>query len=150
MKYRWIAAFALLVSSTSFAQEGVVAVPSPHDVATTLDRLEAVLKDKGMNVFARLNHAEGAASVDLELRPTEVLVFGNPKVGTPLMNCAQSVAIDLPQKMLAWEDADGNVFLGYNDPAYLQGRHGIEGCEPVLERVSGALAAFAAAATAAE
>ncbi len=147
MKRTVLAAAALLASFTAYAQEGLVATPSPHDVSTTLDKLESVLTSKGMNVFARIDHAQGAASVDLELRPTVVMIFGNPMVGTPLMNCAQSVAIDLPQKMLVWEDADGQVFLAYNDPAHLKARHGIEGCDPVLEKVSGALAAFAAAAT---
>ena len=83
----------------------------------------------------------------MSLRPTEVVIFGNPKVGTPLMNCAQSVAIDLPQKALIWQDEAGEVWLAYNDPAYLAGRHKIEGCDEVLKKVSGALANFAAAAT---
>jgi len=139
---------AIAASNVASAQDGVIALKSPHSVAETLDKLSAVLESKGMNIFARINHAEGAAKADLELRATEVLVFGNPKVGTPLMNCAQSVAIDLPQKMLAWEDADGQVFLGYNDPMYLKSRHGIEGCDKVLETVAGALGNFAKAATA--
>jgi uncharacterized protein (DUF302 family) len=84
----------------------------------------------------------------MELKPTELLIFGNPKIGTPLMNCAQSVAVDLPQKMLAWEDETGTVYLGWNDPMHLKARHGIEACDKVLETVSGALANFAKAATA--
>lgn len=136
-----------LLSGTASAQEGLTAVPSPHDVATTLDRLEAVLNEKGMTVFTRIDHAQGAMKADMELRPTQVLIFGNPMVGTPLMRCAQSVAIDLPQKMLAWEGEDGQVMLAYNDPAYLAERHAIEGCDEVLGKVSGALANFAAAAT---
>ena len=130
------------------AQEGVVSVQSPHDVATTIDKLTAVLEEKGMNVFGRVNHAQNAQKVDLELRPTEVLIFGNPEIGTPLMNCAQSVALDLPQKMLAWQDEAGNVYLGWNDPMYLKSRHSIEGCDEVLGKVSDALANFAKAATA--
>lgn len=147
MKRRFLAAAALMASTLVSAQDGMIALASANDVHTTLDKLEDVLADKGMNVFTRIDHAAGAASADLELRPTAVLIFGNPMVGTPLMNCSQSVAIDLPQKMLAWEDESGQVFLGYNDPAYLKGRHGIEGCDAVIDRVSGALAAFAAAAT---
>ena len=139
---------AILSVNSAAAQEGVVSVQSPHDVATTIDKLTAVLEEKGMSVFGRVNHAQNAQSVDLELRPTEVLIFGNPKVGTPLMNCAQSVALDLPQKMLAWQDEDGNVYLGYNDPMYLKMRHEIEGCDEVLGNVSDALANFAKAATA--
>ena len=100
-----------------------------------------------MTVMARVNHQQGAEKAGLELRPTEVVIFGNPKVGTPLMQCAQSVAIDLPQKALIWEDANGEVWLGYNDPQYLKGRHDIEGCDEVLDKVSGALGNFAKAAT---
>ena len=134
--------------NNAYAQDGVVSVQSPHDVATTIDKLTAVLEEKGMNVFGRVNHAQNAQNVDLELRPTEVLIFGNPKIGTPLMNCAQSVALDLPQKMLAWQDEAGNVYLGWNDPMYLKTRHAIEGCDEVLGKVSDALANFAKAATA--
>jgi len=130
------------------AQDGMIAVESPFDVATTVDRLEKVLKSKGMNIFGRVNHAEGAKKADLELRPTELLIFGNPKVGTPLMNCSQSIAIDLPQKMLAWEDESGQVYLGYNDPMYLKSRHESKGCDKVFENVSAALGNFAKAATA--
>lgn len=129
------------------AQEGLVAVPSSHSVAATMDKLEAVLGSKGMTVFARIDHAGGAAKADLKLRPTQVMIFGNPKVGTPLMNCSQSIAIDLPQKMLVWEAEDGKVYLGYNDPAYLKGRHATSGCDAVFDKVSGALGNFAKAAT---
>ena len=152
MKALVFAAVSVLAASFSLnsahAQEGVVSVQSPHDVATTIDKLTAVLEEKGMNVFGRVNHSQNAQNVDLELRPTEVLIFGNPKIGTPLMNCAQSVALDLPQKMLAWQDEAGNVYLGWNDPMYLKSRHSIEGCDEVLGKVSDALANFAKAATA--
>jgi len=138
---------AFLSIQTVAAQEGVSSVESPFDVATTIDKLSAALESKGMTVFARINHAGNAEKADLSLRPTEVLIFGNPKIGTPLMNCAQSVALDLPQKMLAWQDEAGKTYLGWNDPMYLQTRHGIEGCDEVLNTVSGALANFAKAAT---
>jgi len=137
-----------LGSNNALAQDGMIAVESPFDVPTTVDKLEAVLKSKGMNIFGRVNHADGAKKADLELRPTELLIFGNPKVGTPLMNCSQSIAIDLPQKMLAWEDESGQVFLGYNDPMYLKSRHESKGCDKVFENVSAALGNFAKAATA--
>lgn len=136
----------LLGTSSVVAQDGFVLVESPHDVATTIDKLSAVLESKGMNIFGRVNHGANAEKVGLSLRPTEVLIFGNPKIGTPLMTCAQSVAIDLPQKMLAWQDESGQTFLGWNDPQYLKARHAIEGCDEVLGRVSGALANFAKAA----
>jgi len=106
-----------------------------------------VLRSKGFTIFARVDHSAGATSAGLELRPTQLLIFGNPKAGTPLMKCSQSIAIDLPQKMLAWEAEDGKVYLGYNDPSYLKERHNTEGCDEVIAKVSGALSNFAKAAT---
>ena len=128
--------------------QGLIAVKSPHSVTATLDKLEAVLKDKGMTVFTRIDHTAGAEKAGLELPPTAVLIFGNPKVGTPLMQCARQVAIDLPQKALAWQDDDGQVWLTYNDPHYLAERHAIDGCDEVLGKVAAALENFAKAATA--
>lgn len=122
---------------------GLVSLRSAHDVATTVARLQQHLQAKGMRLFAEVDHAAGADSVDLSLRPTHVVMFGNPAVGTPLMQCSQSVAIDLPQKMLVWEDAQGDVWLAYNDPEFLRWRHNIEGCDEVLEKVTAALSAFA-------
>ncbi len=142
----WTAAL-LMLSGLAGAAEGLVTVASAHSVQETADRLVSVLKKKGMKVFARIDHAAGAASVGRRLRPTQLVIFGNPKVGAPLMQCAQSVAIDLPQKALITQDAQGRVWLSYNDPAYLRQRHHIEGCKPVLAKVSGALAKFARAAT---
>jgi uncharacterized protein (DUF302 family) len=138
---------AWMLSSIAVAADGMISIRSIHDVAATADRLEAVLAAKGMTVFARVDHAAGAASVDLSLRPTQLLVFGNPRVGTPLMQCSQSVALDLPQKALIWEDPEGTVWLSYNDPAYLDARHGLDDCAAVLKKVSAALANVAAAAT---
>lgn len=136
----------LLGAGPVVAQDGFTQVESPHDVATTIDKLTAVLESKGMNIFGRVNHGANAEKVGLSLRPTELLIFGNPKIGTPLMICAQSVAIDLPQKMLAWQDEAGQTHLGWNDPQHLKARHAIEGCDEVLGKVSGALANFAKAA----
>ena len=110
-------------------------VESPHDVATTIDKLEAVLESKGMNVFGRVDHAANAEKVGLSLRPTQLLLFGNPNLGTPLMVSAQSAAMDLPQKMLAFQDESGNVFLSWDDPQYLKERHGIEGCDEILTKI---------------
>ena len=138
------------VSTSLFAADGMVNVKSAHSVKTTADRLEKALNAKGMTVFARIDHAAGAKKAGKTLRPTELVIFGNPKVGTPLMQCSQSIAIDLPQKALIWQDADGAVYLSYNNPEYLAGRHKTEGCVKVLQKVSGALGNFAAAATAAE
>lgn len=125
----------------------MIKVRSEYPVAATADKLANAITGKGLNVFARINHTEGAQEAGMELRPTELLIFGNPKAGTPLMQCGQSTAIDLPQKALIWEDEDGQVWLGYNDPEYLKERHGIEGCKKPLENISKALENFASVAT---
>ena len=141
-----LAAVGLSLSATVVAEEakvdGFISVESAHSVKDTADKLETVLNSKGMTVFNRINHQKDAEKAGLQLRETEVILFGNPKVGTPLMQCAQSVAIDLPQKALIWKDEAGKVWLSYNDPAYLAVRHNIEGCEATLKKVSGALAKF--------
>ncbi|MGV3000838.1 DUF302 domain-containing protein [Vibrio sp. E150_018] len=129
------------------ADSGLVQVQSQHSVQETSDKLVKVLNSKGMTVFAQVDHAAGAKKVDIELRPTQVIIFGNPKVGSPLMACQQSVAIDLPQKALISEDESGKVWLTYNDPKYLASRHQIQGCDEVLNKVSNALASFAKTAT---
>ncbi len=100
-----------------------------------------------MTIFKRVNHTAGAKKVGLTLRPTQLLIFGNPKVGTPLMLCSQTVAIDLPQKALAYKDRKGQVWLAYNDPAYLAKRHHIQGCKQTLQKISHALSNFAKFAT---
>ena len=135
------------LASHAYAGNGIISVKSSHEVKATADRLENALKQKGMTVFIRINHAEGAQKVGKKLRPTELVVFGNPKVGTPLMQCRQSTAIDLPQKALIWEDVEGQVWLSYNDPNYLVERHGITGCAEVLKKIEKALSNFAKAAT---
>ena len=98
------------------SDDGLVTLASNHAAGETLDRLEADLRAKAITVFARIDHAAGAASVAMPLRPTELLIFGNPKAGTPLMQANQSIGIDLPLKMLAWQDAGGKVWLTYIDP----------------------------------
>jgi uncharacterized protein (DUF302 family) len=135
------------LTSQVYADNGIISVKSSHEVKATADRLENTLKQKGMTVFVRINHAEGAQKVGKKLRPTELVVFGNPKVGTPLMQCSQSTAIDLPQKALIWEDDQGQVWLSYNDPNYLVERHGITGCDEVIKKIEKALSNFAKAAT---
>jgi len=137
----------ILVTGNAVADSGLIKIKSAHSVKETADKLEAVLDAKGMNVFGRINHAAGAEKAGLTLKPTELVIFGNPKVGTPLMNCERTIAIDLPQKALIWEDDSGEVWLAYNDPAELAKRHDVQGCEAVIEKVTGALANFAAAAT---
>ena len=135
------------IVSTAAADNGLINVKSAHDVKTTADRLENILNQKGMNVFIRIDHAAGAMKAGLKLRPTELVVFGNPRVGTPLMQCRQSVGMDLPQKALIWQDANGQVWLSYNDPRYLERRHGLSECVEVIKKVEKALSNFANAAT---
>ena len=134
-------------ASVTYADNGIISIKSSHDVKTTLDRLENILREKGMTVFIRINHAEGAQKVGKKLRPTELIIFGNPKVGTPLMQCGQSVAIDLPQKALIWQDEAGQVWLSYNDPKYLASRHSIKECGEVIKKIEKALGNFARMAT---
>ena len=122
---------------------GMVTISSHHDVATTANKLEQIFVAKGMTVFARIDHSAGAKKVGKTLRPTELVTFGNPNIGTVLMQCAQSVGIDLPQKMLIWEDAKGTTHIGYNAPRYLAKRHSIAGCDGVIKKVTGALNKFA-------
>jgi len=102
---------------------GMARVGSPYPVAETVRRLEVVLAGKGIPVLARINHSAGAAVVGLTMKPTELLIFGNAKAGTPLMLAAPTTAIDLPLKALVWEDQAGDVWVSYNTPQYLQGRH---------------------------
>ena len=130
-----------------FAADGLIAVKSPHSAKDTMDKLEGIVKQRGLNVFARIDHAGGAIKIGKTLRPTELLIFGNPQGGTPLMECAQSAGIDLPLKALVWEDASAQVWLGYNDPAFLAQRHGAANC-PVVENLRKALSGIADAAVA--
>jgi uncharacterized protein (DUF302 family) len=141
--------FALLltVSSFAFGADGLIAVKSPFTAKETMNRFEENAKKRGLNIFARIDHAAGAAKIGKTLRPTEVLIFGNPQGGTPFMECAQSVGIDLPLKVLVWEDAQGQVWLGYNDPAFIAQRHGASQC-PAVEGLRKALSGLAGAAVA--
>ena len=128
--------------------EGMTARPSNHGPKATMDRVAAAVTSRGMTVLARIDHAAAAAKVGLELRPTEVLIFGNPKAGTPLMQAVQTIGIDLPLKALVWQDAAGQTWLAYNDPQWLARRHGIDaGMERVVGAMADALAAIAQDAT---
>ena len=129
------------------ADNGLVTVKSSLRVKDTIDKLAAVVTAKGMQVFARIDHGKGAADVGLPLRPTELLIFGNARGGTPLMQQNQAIGIDLPLKALAYEDADGTVWLCYNDPAWLAARHGTTAAE-VTKNLAAALAAVTGQATA--
>ena len=132
-------------ASLASAADGLVEVKSPYRAAETMNRLEEIVKQRGLTVFARIDHAAGAAKVGKTLGATELLIFGNPQGGTPLMQCAQTAGIDLPLKALVWEDASSQVWLGYNDPAFLAKRHGAAAC-PAVEGLRKALAGLADAA----
>lgn len=136
-----------LTCSRAWADNGIVRIKSANSVAGTIDKLEAALNSKGMTIFKRISHSDGATKAGLHLRPTELLIFGNPKIGTPLMQCSQTAALDLPQKALAYEDDKGQVWLLYNDPEYIADRHDVENCAEVINKISNALANFARVAT---
>ena len=129
-------------------QKGLINIASSHDCARTADRLDDAVRAGGMNVVARVDHAKAAAEVGMELRPTILLIFGNPRAGTPLMQQNQSAAIDFPQKALVWEDENGKVWISYNDPGYLANRHGIEDVDVLINKMRETLERFASDATA--
>jgi uncharacterized protein (DUF302 family) len=132
----------------AMAADGLITMASSFGAKETMDRLEAEVKAKGLTVFARIDHAAGAVEVGLPLRPTEVLIFGNAKGGTPLMQANQAIGIDLPLKALVFEDAAGKVWLSYNDPRWLAQRHGLGGAVgPAVNAMAAALDAVAAKAT---
>ncbi len=131
------------------ADDGLVTVASAFSVRETIDRLVAFAGAHSLTVFARVDHAEGAAKVGMRLRPTELVIFGNPKGGTPLMQDRQTAGIDLPIKALAWEDADRKVWLTYNAAAWIAQRHGLGAASTqAVEAIAAGLAAAAKAATA--
>jgi uncharacterized protein (DUF302 family) len=130
------------------AAPGLTTIRSHHGPKDTMDRLEAEVRAKGMTVFARIDHAAGASAAGLSLRPTEVLIFGNAKAGTPLMQSVQTAAIDLPLKALVWQDGSGDTWLSYNDPAWLAQRHGAGAeAQATVGIMTSALNAVATAAT---
>jgi uncharacterized protein (DUF302 family) len=132
----------------AMAVQGLTTVRSNFGPQDTIDRLETAIKAKGMTVFARIDHAAGAAAVGLSLRPTEVVIFGNARGGTPLMQSVQTLGIDLPLKALVWQDTAGATWLSYNDPVWLAERHGLSGAEAPVGAMTAALDAVAKAATA--
>lgn len=121
------------------AETGLVTVESSYTVQITLDRLTKIMTSKGITIFARVDHAAGAKKIGTDMAPTQLLIFGNPKLGTPLMMSNRQVGIDLPLKALAWRDDAGKVWVSYNDPAYLKVRHGISDRDPVFKKIAGAL-----------
>ena len=137
---RLIVALTALAFSASFAlaQSGLVTKQSANDVKTTMDRLEAAVEKAGATVFARVNHAAGASKVGMELAPMELLIFGNPKLGTPIIQASPEAGLDLPIKVLVWQDGD-KVMIGYLDPEALKARHGTSGADKSFMMMAGAL-----------
>ena len=141
------AALLLSLSATSALSEQLVTLESKFGVKETLDRLTVELDKRGIKVAARIDHAAGAKAVGMELPPTEVLMFGNPKLGTPLMQSAPAVGIELPMKVLAWQDRHGKVWIGYTAPDALKARHGIADRDEVFKTMAVALDGLARSAS---
>jgi uncharacterized protein (DUF302 family) len=130
------------------SDSGLITIASTHSVEDTIGRAEAIVKSKGLTVFARIDHAAGAKDAGLSLRPTLLLVFGNARGGTPMMEANQQAGIDLPLKLLAWQDGAGKTWLTYNDPQWIAQRYGLSHeVEPTVKALSGALAAISKDAT---
>jgi uncharacterized protein (DUF302 family) len=127
--------------------DGLTSIRSIFDPTETMDRLEAEIRAQGMTVFARIDHAAGAAEAGLKLPPTELIIFGNARGGTPLMQAVQTVGIDLPLKALVWEDASGTTWLSYNEPRWIARRHGLGNAQPVVSKMTAALSAISRKAT---
>ena len=136
----------ILLSFTANAADGLIKMKSPYSVKETTDKVVSIASRKGLKLFSRFDHQKNAVGVNMKLRPTEVIFFGNPKVGTPLMQCAQTVAIDMPQKILVMEDSAGAVWVIYTDPQYIRQRHNIEGCQETIAKISGVLDSISLAA----
>jgi len=145
---RYLAAFFVFcaLSFPAAANDDIVTIDSQHSVKETLNRLSAILTKKGIRVMARVNHAAGAKAAGLKLPPTELLIFGNPKLGTPLMQTNRMIGLDLPMKVLAWQDKDGRTKLAYVKPTALKARHGIAGNDAIIGKMTKALAGLTAAA----
>ena len=131
------------------AAHGVITIPSGFGPEETMNRIEAQVRAQGMTVFAHIDHAAGAAAARLPLRPTDLLIFGTAKVGTPLMQSVQTIGIDLPLRVLVWQDGSGSTWLSYNDPRWLVRRHGLddEGAKTTVDAMTTALNAIARTAT---
>lgn len=147
MKYFWMILSMLAISSTALADEAMKTAASKHDFKGTQAKLEAVLREKNLTVFAKIDHTEGAKSVGLSMQPATVTIFGNPKGGTPFMVASVQSAIDFPLKALVWENAEGKVFVSYNTVASIVDRHNIKGQDELAKKLDGLLGAIAKAAT---
>ena len=141
------AAFLAATMTVPAMAADMITFKSPYSVAETIDRLSAAVEGAGAKVFARIDHAKGAASVGSDLRPTELLLFGNPKLGTPALQASQSAGMDLPLRAVAYEQEDGTVILAFRDPGYLSDDHGVPADAPVLQKMRGAIGKLGGKAT---
>ncbi len=139
MRILKLTTLALAISATQAFATDLITKPSAHSVEVTIDRLVAAVEGAGAKVFARIDHAAGAAKVDMDLRPTQMLMFGNPKLGTPALQAGQTAGLDLPLRVVAYEDANGQVFVAYHNPSELSEDHGIPADAAVLKKMTGAL-----------
>lgn len=141
-------ALSVLYSMQAFAEaDGVVIVKSNYNILHTVDRFKTIVEKKGMKIVAHIKHSDAAKKIGVNLPPTELIIFGNPKIGSPLMACARSIALDLPQKMLIWQDRAGQAWLSYNNPVYIAKRHKLaKHCSKSLNKIANALQKFANAA----
>ena len=147
---RLAALFAILVFTVTAAfaaEDHLVIKKSDHSVAQTLDRLSEGLKSRGIAIVARVDHAAAAEKAGLSLKPTQLLIFGNPKLGTPLMQANRKVGLELPMKVLAWEDEGGQVWLAYSKPEHLQATFAVKGQDGVFQQLTKVLAALTDEAT---
>jgi len=135
------------VSNALSSIEGLTSFPGSLGAKETMDRLEAEIRTKGLTIFARIDHAAGAAEVGPQLAPTNLIISGNARGGTPLMQSAQTVGIDLPLKILVWQDAANNTWLSYNEPRWIAQRHGVLNAEAIVSKMADLLRAISAAAS---
>ncbi len=145
-----LTALAVSAAMTLPAAAEMISKTSPHSVDVTIDRLQAAVEGAGATVFARVDHAAGAAKVDMDLRPTQLLIFGNPKLGTPAMLDGQTAGLDLPLRVLAYADGEGVVHVTYHDPASLAAAHGLPADAKYIKMMTGALGKLTDKAVAAE
>lgn len=129
-------------AGNTIERDDLLSFASKHSVSDTADRLIEILKKKGFTIFSKIDHSLGASKVGIDLTETRVIIFGNPKIGSKLMQCAQSIAIDLPQKALIWKDSDNQVWLSVNNPNYLKQRHNVKGCDLIFAKITKALTAI--------
>ncbi len=142
-----VALLSIPLTGACHDRKDLLTFASQHSVNDTAKQLVQILEKKGFTISSKVDHAQEAKNVGIELRDTIVIIFGNPKIGSKLMQCAPTIAIDLPQKALIWKDAGGKVWLSVNNPEYLQQRHKVKGCDPIFKKIKSVLAAISKEST---